>query len=88
MNAQETLEWQRDNVESINRLAKLGDKLALRLIEAYRYAYAHQTDPWALEEWVKVCDDYVRRELTNVTRRILQDRFGHKIPKNFRRIDS
>jgi hypothetical protein len=88
MDMKETLEWQRHNSERINRLAKLGDALAKRLIEAYRFLYDHRLDPRAQEDWLKVCDDYARRELTQTTRRILQDRYGHKIPKTLRRLDS
>ena len=88
MNVPETQAWQRENAWHINRLVKLGDRLAIRLVEAYRYLYDHQNDPVALQTWLEVCDDYCRRELTLTTRVILQDRFGHKPPKDLRRIDS
>lgn len=88
MTFQETLEWQRVQSDSINRLANLGDPLALRLIEAYRALYANQLDAYLQSEWLKVCDDYCRRDLTLVTRVILQDRFGHKAPHSLRRLDS
>jgi hypothetical protein len=83
-----TLDWQRSNSEKINRLARLGDRLAKSLIQAYTYLYDHRLDPAAQENWLKICDDYARRELMATTRRILNDRYGHKIPKTFRRIDS
>lgn len=88
MDMQQTLEWQRANSEHINRLAKQGDKLAVRLVEAYRYLYDHRLDPKAQDDWMKICDDYLRRDLTITTRVILQNRFGHKPPKDMRRLDS
>lgn len=88
MDFNSTMEWQRVNSEKINRLARLGDKLALRLITAYRELYVDQLNPIKQTEWMKVCDDYCRRDLTLVTRVILQDRYGHKEPKQLRRMDS
>lgn len=84
----ETQAWLRENGVHINRLAELGDALAVRLIAAYRALYAKQLDPYLQTEWMKICDDFVRRDLTMTTRTILQDRFGHKEPKNLRRLDS
>jgi hypothetical protein len=84
----ETLEWQRCNTESINRLGRLGDKLALQLVRAYQDLYADRLNPRKQTEWMKICDDYARRELTDVTRVILQDRYGHKPPRDFKRMDS
>jgi hypothetical protein len=81
-----TMEWQACNIIAINRLAKLGDKLALRLIEAYRAAYDDKLNIWKQDEWMKVCDDFARRELMLDTRRILQDRYGHKIPSEYKNI--
>jgi hypothetical protein len=83
-----TIEWQFCNSAKINRLAKLGDPLANRLITAYRALYASQLDPYLQSEWMKVCDDFCRRDLTLTTRTILQDRFGHKAPKQLKRMDS
>lgn len=88
MNFHDTLEWQRVQADKISRLAKLGDKLAARLIVAYRELYADRLNPVKQAEWMKVCDDYCRRDLTIVTRVILQDRFGHKPPANLKRLDS
>lgn len=88
MDFHSTMEWQRVNSEKINRLAKLGDALALRLIEAYRAAFADKLNTYLQDEWMKVCDDYCRRDLTLTTRTILQDRYGHKEPKQLRRLDS
>lgn len=88
MNFLETREWQAVNARHIARLAGEGDKLAIRLIAADRARCAAPLDPALLTDWLKVADDYCRRDLTITTRRILQDRFGHKIPKNFKRIDS
>lgn len=82
------MEWQRVNADKINRLAKLGDALAVRLIVAYRDLHADKLNPVKQSEWMKVCDDYCRRDLTDVTRVILQDRYGHKAPKKLKRLDS
>jgi hypothetical protein len=83
-----TIEWQFCNAAKINRLAKLGDPLAIRLITAYRALYESQLDPYLQSEWMKICDDFCRRDLTITTRKILADRFGHKEPKHLKRMDS
>jgi hypothetical protein len=88
VNFTQTHEWQRVNARHIVRLAQEGDKLALRLIAADRARCAKPLDPHLITEWLKVADDYCRRDLTMTTRRILQDRYGHKIPKELRRVDS
>jgi hypothetical protein len=88
MTFQETMEWQRTQSLKISRLARLGDKLAGRLIAAYRDLYDDQLNPFKQQEWMKVCDDYCRRDLTLVTRVLLQDKFGHKLPYQLRRLDS
>ena len=88
MTFQETMLWQRTQAEKIQRLATLGDKLAARLIVAYRELYVDRTNPFKQAEWMAVADDYCRRDLTLVTRVLLQDRFGHKVPKPLRRLDS
>lgn len=88
MNMIETRDWQRENAGHIDELVKQGDKLAIRLVDAYRYLYDHQLDPQAQTVWLQVCDDFARRDLTKTTRVILQDRFGVKPPKDLRRIDS
>lgn len=88
MTFHETLSWQLTQWDKINRLADLGDALARRLVLAYHTLYAHQLDPKLQTEWMKVADDYCRRDLTITTRVILQDRFGHKAPQHLRRIDS
>jgi hypothetical protein len=88
MTFQETMEWQRTQSLKISRLARLGDKLAGRLIAAYRDLYDDQLNPFKQQEWMKVCDDYCRRDLTLVTRVLLQDKFGHKLPFQLRRLDS
>lgn len=81
-----TLMWQRENATHINRLAKLGDKLALRLIEAYRDLYGDKLNPYKQTEWLAVADDFARRELMLDTRRIIQDRFGAKIPSLYKNL--
>lgn len=80
MTFQETMEWQRENAAYINRLAQQGDKLAKRLVEAYIAAHGSQKNEYLRSEWMKVCDDFCRRDLTLATRVLLQDRFGHKLP--------
>jgi len=81
-----TLEWQRSNSSHINRLAKLGDKLAKRLITAYIDLYGDQLNPTKQSEWMAICDDFCRRELLLTTRRIVQDRYGAKIPSEYRNL--
>jgi len=88
MTFQMTLEWQHWQGANIKRLADQGDKLAIRLIAAYRALYVNKSDPYLQSEWMKVADDYCRRDLMLATRTILQDRFGHKEPKNLKRMDS
>lgn len=88
MTFRETQEWQYCNAPKINRLAKFGDKLAKRLITAYRVLYADRLNPFKQQEWMKICDDYCRRDLTITTRAQLAERFGHKIPRELRRMDS
>jgi len=88
MTFQETLAWQATQWDNINRLADLGEVLARRLVLAYHTLYADQMNPAKQTEWMAIADDYVRRDLTAVTRVILQDRFGHKAPVQLRRLDS
>jgi len=88
MTFRETQEWLRVQSEHINRLAKLGDGLALRLIDAYRELHADRLNPVKQSEWMAVCDDYCRRDLTITTRVILQTKYGHKEPRQLRRLDS
>jgi hypothetical protein len=88
MTFQETLAWQATQWDKINRLADLGDLLARRLVVAYHKLHANRLNTDMQTEWVKIADDYCRRDLTGTTRRILQDRFGHKIPPALKRLDS
>ena len=88
MTFQETMEWQRVNAHHISRLSGLGDKLAARLIVAYRELFRDQMNPVKQSEWMKVADDYARRDLIITERRLLQDRFAHKIDVPLRRIDT
>ncbi len=88
MTFQEALSWQQTQWDKINQLADRGDTLARRLVVAYHDLHANQLDPYLQSEWMKIADDYCRRDLTIATRRILQDRFGHKVPKPLRRLDS
>jgi hypothetical protein len=88
MTLSETMEWQRHNINGINRLALLGDKLALRLIEAYRDLHGDKLNLAKQTVWLEVCDDFARRDLMLSTRRIMQDRYGHKLPATYKRLDS
>lgn len=88
MTFQETLEWQRVNSHHINRLANLGDALAAKLIAAYRDLYNNKLDPAKQTEWMRVCDEYARRDLTITERDELLEHFGHKEPVSLRRLDS
>lgn len=80
MTFNDTMAWQRTQSHHINRLAGLGDALAVKLIQAYRDLYDDKFNPAKQANWMAICDDYCRRDLTQTTKRILQDRFGHKIP--------
>ena len=84
----ETLEWLRVNSSHIDRLAKLGDALALKLIWSYRELYADRLNPYKQSEFLKITDDYCRRDLTITSRAQLADKYGHKIIKPLRRLDS
>lgn len=88
MTFQETIDWQRTQAHHIKRLADLGDRLAMKLITAYRNLYDDRLNPVKQLEWLKIADDYCRRDLTMVTRVLLGDRYGHKEPKQLRRLDS
>lgn len=88
MTFNETMQWQAVNAPHIKRLSKFGDQLATRLITAYRVLYLDKLNPFKQQEWMLICDDYCRRDLMSTTRTILQDRFGHKAPKDLRRLDS
>lgn len=88
MTFHETLAWQGTQWDKINRLADQGDTLARKLVVAYHNLHAHQLDPKLQTEWMLIADDYCRRDLTIVTRVILADRFGHKVPHQLKRMDS
>lgn len=86
MTYQETRLWLIDQGPNIGRLAKEGDKLALRLVQAHIDHIGDKLNPVLQDDLVKVADDYCRRDLTITTRRILQDRFGHRIPTQLRKL--
>jgi len=86
MTYEETKWWLIENGPAIGRLAKQGDKLALRLIQAHYDHIRNKLDPRLQDDLVKVADDYCRRDLTITTRVILQNRYGHRIPKDLRRL--
>jgi len=88
MTFQETMDWQRVNSVHIKRLADLGDRLAMKLILAYRELFVDQLNLVKQNEWLKICDDFCRRDLTITTRTLLQEKYGHKIPRQLRRLDS
>lgn len=88
MKFQEAMAWQRANARKVRRLADLGDELASRLIVAYYALYGEQLNPKLQSEWHKIVEDYVRRDLTIAERKVLQERFGHKIPGELKRLDS
>jgi hypothetical protein len=88
MTFQETLSWQATQWDKINRLADQGDALARRLVVAYHELFANKLDTYLQSEWMKIADDYFRRDHDIATRVILQDRLGHKAPVNLRRLNS
>ncbi len=88
MTFKEALEWQHLNAQEVVRLALLGDPLARRLTAAYRALYGDKFNPIKQDEWMAVVDDFIRRDLTLTERAVLQERFGHKIEPELRRLDS
>ena len=81
MTYEETKWWLIENGAAIGRLAKQGDKLALRLIQAHHDHIRNKLNPRLQDDLIKVADDFCRRDLTVVTRVILQNRYGHKVPR-------
>ena len=84
MTFQETKAYLLDKGPTIGRLAKLGDKLAMRVIQAHWDWHKNKFDPWYQSELIKITHDYCVRSLTIATRTILQDRFGVHAPREFK----
>lgn len=80
MTYQETKMYVIEQGPKIGYLAKQGDKLALRLVKAHWDHIHDKLNPKLQTDFMKVADDYMRRDLTLTTRVILQNRFGHKAP--------
>ena len=76
----ETLEWQRCNSWDINRMAKLGEPLAKKLISAYVRMFDSRLNIDYQHEWMKYCDEFSRRDLIDAERYIVQNQYGHKVP--------
>lgn len=79
MTLQECLEWQRLNCLHIDRLAKNGDREAKKLIFTYQTLYDHRTDVKLQNEFIRCCEEFIRRDLTVTERADLQNKFGHKL---------
>lgn len=79
MKLNECLEWQRCNAHHVDRLAKLGDREANKLISAYRALYDHQLDVNLQNEFMVCCNEFVKRDLTITERDVLANRYGHKV---------
>lgn len=79
MTLQDCLEWQRCNAHHIDQLAARGDKEAKKLIFTYRTLYDHKLNVHLQDEFIHVCEEFIRRDLTLTERVELQNKFGHKV---------
>ena len=79
MTLSECMEWQRLNSHHVERLAKNGDREAKKLIFTYRTLYDHRTDVKLQNEFIRCCEEFIRRDLTVTERTELQNKFGHKL---------
>lgn len=79
MNINQCLEWQRCNAHHIDQLAQRGDREANKLISAYRALYDHRTDVKLQNEFIRCCEEYIKRDLTITDRKELQNRYEYKV---------
>lgn len=75
----EVRDWLRWQSVAIDRLAIANDKLARRVITAYRYFYDHQSDEQAQLELKAAVKDYMIRDHLDGERKDLGSKFGHKV---------
>lgn len=74
-------EYMLSNVDHINHLAKQGDAEAIIVQLNYRNFYRNKLNVHAQNEFVVSVQEFMKRDLTIATREILQNRFGHKLPR-------
>lgn len=79
MSLMDIRDWLRWQHIAIDRLALAGDKLAIKVITAYRYFYDHQKDEKAQTELRAAVKDYMLREHNESERKDLERRFEHKV---------
>lgn len=65
----------------INRLAKLGDAFATKVMAKYQYAFEHPGDKPAEFELRVAIEDYVSRDLRAGERFDLAVKYGHRLPE-------
>lgn len=65
----------------INRLAKLGDRFAIKVMAKYQYAFEHPTEGVANFELRVAVEDYVSRDLRPGERFDLAVKYGHRLPE-------
>jgi len=63
----------------VGRLAKRGDRLALRVMARFTYAHGHPNEPQALLEVRTAVEDYVNRGLRTAELYELAGRYGHRV---------
>lgn len=63
----------------VGRLAKLGDKLARKVMAKFQYAHDHPNDKAAVLEVRTAVEDYVNRDLRLGELYDLGSRFGHRV---------
>lgn len=79
MTLAECLEWQRLNAHHIDHLATNGDAEAKKLVFTYRTLYDHRTDLKLQNEFIRCCEEYIKRDLTITDRKELQNRYEYKV---------
>lgn len=78
MTLSEIRDWLRWQSPAIDKLGIAGDKLARRVITAYRHFYDHQHDERAQADLKAAVKDYMIRDHLEGERKDLGSKFGHK----------
>jgi hypothetical protein len=65
----------------VMRLAKRGDRFAMRVLERYQFGFEHPTDSQANFELRTAVEDYVSRDLRPGERFDLASKYGHRLPE-------
>lgn len=63
----------------IGALAKKGDRLAVKVMQRYQYAYAHPNDIAANRSLRDALNEYLQRDLRDDTRYELAGKYDHRI---------